>query len=119
MLTDDQFALLVDKYVLWERASREGPMDLRDYNCRAAAAPVIVSDWLADTAHLCRELTARSLYWSDPKGDLRGMPPLRFECSNVDAYPTTLPDAVQHNAWWDAMALREKLAPRPSDQGER
>lgn len=27
----------------------------------------------------------------------------------VDAYPTDLPDAVQHNAWWDAMALRKKL----------
>lgn len=49
-LTDDQAALLRDKYVLWERASREGPMDLRDYNRRAAealkAALMIVSEYL-------------------------------------------------------------------------
>ena len=49
-MTDDQAALLRDKYVLWERASREGPMDLRDYNRRAAealkAALMIVSEYL-------------------------------------------------------------------------
>jgi hypothetical protein len=28
---------------------------------------------------------------------------------NVDCYPTTLEGAIQHNAWWDAMALRQKL----------
>jgi hypothetical protein len=36
---------------------------------------------------------------------------MTFEVHNVDCYPTTLPGAVQHNAWWDAMALREKLKP--------
>jgi hypothetical protein len=77
---------------------------------RGDPAPVIIADWLADISHLCRLLTVRSLYWSDPAGDLDAMPPLRFEVANVDAYPTTLPDAVQHNAWWDAMALREKLS---------
>lgn len=49
-MTDDQAALLRDKYVLWERASREGPLDLRDYNRRAAealkAALMIVSEYL-------------------------------------------------------------------------
>jgi hypothetical protein len=34
---------------------------------------------------------------------------IAFEVHNVDCYPTTLEDAVQHNAWWDAMALRQKL----------
>lgn len=47
-LTDEQRELLEDKFILWERASREGPMDLRDYNCRAAealkAALAIVSE---------------------------------------------------------------------------
>ncbi len=32
-----------------------------------------------------------------------------FEMHRVDAYPTMLPGAVQHNAYWDAMALRHKL----------
>jgi len=37
-ITEDQLELLRDKYVLWERASREGHPDLRDYNKRAAEA---------------------------------------------------------------------------------
>lgn len=37
-LTEAQRILLEDKYLLWDRASREGLMDLRDYNRRAAAA---------------------------------------------------------------------------------
>lgn len=37
-LTDAQRVLLEDKFVLWSRASREGPMDLRDYNRRASEA---------------------------------------------------------------------------------
>lgn len=73
--------------------------------------PLVIADWPDDIAYLCRELTARSLYWGDPDGQLQDMPPLRFEVANHDAYPTTLPGAVQHNAWWDAMALRHKLAP--------
>jgi len=38
MITEDQLELLRDKYVLWDRASREGNMELRDYNRRAADA---------------------------------------------------------------------------------
>lgn len=37
-LTDAQRLLLEDKFVLWDKASRSGPMDLRDYNRRAAEA---------------------------------------------------------------------------------
>ena len=37
-LTDAQRELLQDKFVLWDRASREGNMDLRDYNRRTADA---------------------------------------------------------------------------------
>jgi len=37
-MTEAQLELLRDKYVLWERASRQGPTDLRDYNRRAAEA---------------------------------------------------------------------------------
>lgn len=39
---------------------------------------------------------------------------LTFEVHNVNAYPTTLPNAVQHNAWWDAVALQHALR---KDQG--
>ena len=37
-MTEAQLELLRDKHVLWDRASREGAMDLRDYNRRAAEA---------------------------------------------------------------------------------
>ena len=32
-----------------------------------------------------------------------------FEVHNVRTYPTDLEGAIQHNAWWDAMALRHAL----------
>lgn len=38
MMTEAQLELLRDKYVLWERASHQGPMDSRDYNARCAQA---------------------------------------------------------------------------------
>jgi len=38
-----------------------------------------------------------------------GYESITFEVQNVDCYPTTLEGAVQHNSYWDAMALREKL----------
>jgi hypothetical protein len=34
---------------------------------------------------------------------------LRFEIHRVDPSPTDLTGAVEHNAWWDAMALRQRL----------
>lgn len=37
-MTEDQLELLRDKFILWDRASREGPIDLRDYNRRCAEA---------------------------------------------------------------------------------
>jgi hypothetical protein len=38
---------------------------------------------------------------------------MTFEVHNVDCYPTALEGAVQHNAWWDAMALRAALEKQP------
>lgn len=37
-MTEDQLTLLRDKFALWDRAAHDGPMDLRDYNRRAADA---------------------------------------------------------------------------------
>jgi hypothetical protein len=34
---------------------------------------------------------------------------LRFEIRRFDPYPTELAGAVEHSAWWDAMALRQRL----------
>ena len=37
------------------------------------------------------------------------IPRMTFEIVRVDAYPTSLEGAVQHNAFWDALALRQRL----------
>ena len=64
----------------------------------------IVADSVVDIARFCRALsTNRDGGWASVEGDMR------FEVYDVAAYPTDVPGAVQHNAWWDAMALRRKL----------
>lgn len=70
--------------------------------------PNIVADSPVDIWRFCETISTdsdgswRSTDWSG----------LTFEVHNVDCYPTDLPGAVQHNAWWDAMALRHKLIAR-------
>jgi len=65
--------------------------------------PVIISDWPDDIRYLCRELI------TGPGEMIKTAKRLTFEVVRVDAYPTRLQAAVQHNAWWDAMALRDIL----------
>lgn len=66
-------------------------------------APIIVTDWPADIRYFCELVEF-------PMGRMAPIfAPLTFELHRVDAYPTSLPGAVQHNAWWDAMALRHLL----------
>jgi len=69
-------------------------------------APIIVADSPVDIARFCVAISTASGggYAACIK------PHLLFEVHDVDSYPTDLPGAVQHNAWWDAMALRHKLS---------
>ena len=65
---------------------------------------IIVADSVVDIARFCRAIsTDCDGGWHSVDGDLS------FEVHDVAAYPTTLQGAVQHNAWWDAMALRARL----------
>lgn len=68
--------------------------------------PVIVADSPVDIGRFCQALSTGS----DGLWASADYPRMTFEVHNVDCYPTTLADAVQHNAWWDAMALQAKLA---------
>lgn len=70
-------------------------------------APVIIADSPVDIGRFCRALSTGE----DGDWQSTGYPRMTFEVHNVDCYPTTLPNAVQHNAWWDAMALKVKLHP--------
>ena len=67
--------------------------------------PVIIADSPVDIGRFCQAIS------TGPDGGWASAdyPQMTFEVHNVDCYPTELPDAVQHNAWWDAMALRHKL----------
>jgi len=64
--------------------------------------PHIVVDWPDDIKYLCEVLITGP-------GEMVGVPRMTFELVRVDAYPTDLPGAVQHNALWDARALKSRL----------
>lgn len=66
--------------------------------------PHIVTDWPDDVAYFCKAVITGP-------GLMVAIPRLVFQIERIDAYPTRLEDAVQHNAWWDAMALRDLLNP--------
>lgn len=61
--------------------------------------PHIIADWPDDIAYFCRALMTGP-------GEMVAVRHITFEMLRAQAYPTTLEGAVQHNAYWDAMALR-------------
>jgi hypothetical protein len=61
--------------------------------------PHIIADWPDDIAYFCKALMTGP-------GEMVSMRHMTFEMLRVLAYPTDLEGAVQHNAYWDAMALR-------------
>lgn len=65
-------------------------------------SPTIVADWPDDISYFCKALIVGP-------GQMVNIPSLNFEMVRVDAYPTDLPGAAQHNALWDARALRHKI----------
>lgn len=64
----------------------------------------IITDWPDDIKYFCE------LILTGPGTMIEVRPSIKFEMHRVDAYPTTLPGAIQHCAIWDAYALRRKLA---------
>jgi hypothetical protein len=67
--------------------------------------PHMVADSPVDIGRFCRAISTGS----DGKWVSADYPRMTFAVHNIDCYPTTLEGAVQHNAWWDAMALRAAL----------
>ena len=72
--------------------------------------PHIVADWPDDIRYLCECLITGP-------GEMVKIPALRCDVERVDAYPTDLHGAVQHNALWDARALKFKLSQSSGDRG--
>jgi len=61
--------------------------------------PVVTTDWPDDIKYLCQAMITGP-------GEMISVPRIIFDMVRVDAYPTKLPGAVQHNAYWDAAALK-------------
>lgn len=66
--------------------------------------PYIITDWPDDVRYFCGTVITAP-------GEMVSIPSLRFEVVRVDAYPSVVPGAVQHNAWWDAKSLMHLLLP--------
>ena len=66
-------------------------------------SPEFVADWPTDFQFLLPML-------HDDMGNMIDIPSFKCLIERVDAYPTSLKGAVQHNALWDARALKHKLA---------
>lgn len=65
---------------------------------------VIVADWPDDIALFCK------LMLTGPGEMVATHQRTQFELVRVNSYPTEVAGAVRHNAVWDAMALRARLA---------
>jgi hypothetical protein len=80
---------------------------LRDFigDCQT---PTIIADSPVDIGRFCSAIsTGTTGGWRSTD-----YPRITFRVENIDCYPNELEDAVQHNAWGDAMALRAALAAR-------
>ena len=69
--------------------------------------PTIIADWPDDIRYFCQAVITGP-------GQMVSIPRLQFQMLRIDAYPTELPGAVQHNALWDARALRHVFMPQLS-----
>lgn len=65
-------------------------------------APVIVADWPEDIAHFMRSLILAP-------GQMILIPNLTTRLIHAPPWPEDLPEAVPHNALWDARALRHSV----------
>lgn len=62
----------------------------------------IVTDWPDDIKYISELLITGP-------GKMVNIPGIKFDMQRVDAYPCELEGVKQHNALWDAIALRYKL----------
>jgi hypothetical protein len=64
--------------------------------------PYIIADWPDDIKYLCQQVITGP-------GTMAAIPRMQFDVVRVDSWPNDIPNAVQHNAYWDARALKRKL----------
>ncbi len=69
----------------------------------------IITDWPIDIAYFCNAMIVGP-------GRMINIEQISFLMARVDAYPTDLVGAVQHNSYWDAMALRHHFKVGDNDE---
>ncbi len=83
------------------RSDNEIRQDLQAFfkgdNC-----PHIIADWPDDIAYFCK------LSLCEGPGTMIDVPGFTFSMVRIDAYPTEVTPAVRYNAFWNAMALKQK-----------
>jgi len=104
----DNVVLKLDDYSTIDTLALSIPVNKVGFYLRSFIrdkSPLIVADSPVDIGRLCQAIS------TDPDGNWQSTdyPSMTFLVENVDCYPTTLKDAIQHNAWHDARALRQKL----------
>jgi hypothetical protein len=67
--------------------------------------PRVIADWPDDVRLFCQAVILRP-------GVTVVTDRLSFDILRVEPYPTDMDGVVEHNAWWDAMALRRRLMGR-------
>lgn len=70
-----------------------------------ATMPHIVADWPSDISYFSELLITGP-------GTMIDLDSVSYVVSRVDSYPSNISEAVQHNALWDAIALRYMLTGR-------
>lgn len=120
-MTEDQLELLRDKYVLWERGSRAGNPDMRDYDRRAAEA---LKALLSEHQDGLNALTASLTRAERMEGALRisqTIPGLMAEIAELEQYGSGRDDKKFLNAHRKELkaaiaTARNALSPPPSPQ---
>ena len=78
---------------------------LREFLSHDTSPITVIADSPVDIGRFCQVLS------TDPYGNWQStnFEQLSFEVHNVNCWPNSLEGAIQHNAYWDARALWEKL----------
>jgi hypothetical protein len=77
---------------------------------KGATGIQIIADWPDDFKYFCDALITGP-------GTMIDIPGVAMVVARVDPYPTDVEGAIQHNAYWDALALKDFIAGDEADIG--
>lgn len=70
----------------------------------------IIADWPEDISLFCRHIQTVNVLEVDASPNVPApLDNISMIFSRIESWPNMIPNAIQHNAYWDAMALRYAL----------